>query len=441
MTNKVKIHKNVFPLYNLENNKDITNIFENPIFPYLIKDKEISNFSLIVKKITKKHLRNIMYIAKNRYKIKDIKKINSLSKDFFKKHISLFFIYFWEFYNNKDILYHHLFKVIFNIFKNSNIINNDDIIEIINYNIVYNLIKINNTENNTDLSLFKISIYYLIKNIFPVIQKQQINFVFKILDSIYKLLTKKTLFIFKNQNFNNITQLSLINTNEITYFIKNKNDEEIIKLKNKFKEVINLLYGFNINKNYNGYLLFNLRNAFIELKGKDYSKEKLINSLYRINTQIDYINNILNNEDKIIKENIKDKYMPKRYFVFNESNKSGLNFNPKISLFINNFTLIFSFKQTKSEPNKVYPLITLISEDGILFGVYLKNKKLSIYFQNEYNESAQTEIILNKSYLISIEYNKKKNDLIELIINGEEQKMINSGKIKSKNNTIVRIYI
>ena len=211
MNYKEKKQNSVFPLYNLENNKDITTILENPNFPFLIKNKDLTNFSLILKIITKKKLRKIMYIAKNGYKLNYIIKNNTLSKFFFKKYISLFFIYFFEFYNNKDMVYHHLFKVIYNIFKKNNIFNNDDIIEIIHYNIVYNLLKINNSENNTtfyNLSLFNISIFYLIKNIFTDIQKPQINHLLKFLDSIYKIFNKKILFIFKNQNNNIISKLS-----------------------------------------------------------------------------------------------------------------------------------------------------------------------------------------------------------------------------------------
>ena len=133
--------------------------------------------------------------------------------------------------------------------------------------------------------------------------------------------------------------------------------------------------------------------------------------------------------------------MPKRYYIFNNSKESGINYSPKISLTNNNFILIFSFKQFESEENKVYPLITFTNDIAIIFGIYLKNKKLSLYFQNDYEESADIEIVLNKSYLVIIKYTKNniRNDVVELHINGEGAKVINSGKIKYKNESSINI--
>ena len=217
-----------------------------------------------------------------------------------------------------------------------------------------------------------------------------------------------------------------------SYFIKNNNDEDVIKVSNKYKEILNLIYAFNMSKDYNDNLLLNLRNAFVEIKGEKYSKEKIINCLGKINNEVNYINNIFSHEDNIIINNLKDKYMPKRYFLFSKSKKSGIKYNPNISLTSHNFSLIFSFKQYESEENKLYPLFTLVNEDEIIFGIYILNKKLTLYFQNEYKESAQTEIHKNKSYLIIVEFNKKKNDLVELNINGDEPKSIILSKIKNK---------
>ena len=444
MKSKEKLKIKEFLSLNLGSNKKYPFLLENPNFPYLINKLDLSYFSLIIKVITKTKLRFLKYLAKNNHIMKNKSKIIPSSKKFNKKQISLLFIYLFEFYNN-DLLYEYLFKIIIYLFKNNSIFDNKDILEIINYNIIYNLIEMNNSDNiliYNKISLFNISLNYLIQIISnDDFQKSQIDIIFKILDSLYKFLNKKILFIFQNQTFNRMQKLSIIKSNEIngsSYFINNKNAEETIKINNKFKELLYLIYGFNINKNYNDYLLINLRNAFIELKGKNYLKQKIINSLYKINNQIDYINDIFLNEDKIIKENNKDKFMPRRYFIFNKSKKSGVNYNPKMSLISNNFTLIFSFKQYESDENKLYPLFTLINENDIIFGVYLKNKKLWIYFQNDYKNSAQTEIVLNKPYLIIIEFNKK-NNLIELNINEEESKEINLRKIKCKDNTIVNI--
>ena len=445
MKNKEKNKGTQFFSYSLSTIKKFHSLFENKNFPYIISKKDMNYFSFNISIINIAKLRHLKYISKIGSKPKNKNKLKNIIslKDFYKKQISLYFIYLYEFYDI-DKYYKLLFKFINNNFKNNSIFNNDDIFEIIHYNIIYNLIEMNNSENIifNKISLFNISINYLTNIICNEFQKNQLNILYNILNSIHNLLINKCLFIFKNQNFHKIKTISLIKLNEIncsSYFIKNKNEEEVIKINNKYKEILNLIYGFNIDKNYNDNLLTNLRNAFIEIKGEKYSKEKIINSLSKINNEINYLNEIFNSEDDIIKNNNKDKYMPKRYFLFSKSNKSGINYNPKISLFSNNFTIIFSFKQYESEVNKLYPLFTLISDDEIIFGIYILNKKLTIYLQNLYKEYAKTEININKSYLITVEYNKKKNDLVELNINGEETKVINSGKIKSKNNTIVNI--
>ena len=445
MINKGKSKNNKFLSHPLENNEKFPLLFENSNFPYLIIKKDLSYLSLIIKIISKTKLRHLKYVSKKIYKIKNKDGLKNIiaSKDFYKKQISLFFIYLYEFYDS-DKYYKLFFQFIINICKSNSILNNDDILEMMHYNIVYNLIEINNSENITynKISLFNISTNYLINIICNEFQKNQLNILFKILDSIKKLLSKKTLFIFKNQFFKQNKTILIIKINEImssSYFIKNNNDEDVIKVSRKYKEILHLIYAFNMSKDYNDNLLLNLRNAFIEIKGEKYSKEKIINSLGKINNEVNYINDIFSHEENIIINNFKDKYMPKRYFLFSKSNKSGIKYNPNISLTSHNFTLIFSFKQYESEENKLYPLFTLENEDEIIFGIYILNKKLTLYFQNEYKESAQTEINKNKSYLITVEFNKKFHDSVELNINGEESKIIVLSKIKNRHNTIVNI--
>ena len=345
MINKEKSKNYKFLSQTLEN-KEFPLLFENPNFPYLIIKKDICHLSLIIKLISRVKIRNLKYMSKKIYNIKNkccFKKIVSL-KDYCKKLISLSFIYLYELYDS-DKYYKLLFKLIINIFKSNSIFNNDDILEMIHYNIVYNLIKINNSDK---ISLFNISINSLISIICNEFQKNQLNILFNILDSIKKLLSEKTLFIFKSQYLGKNKVISIIKINEIIsspYFIKNNNDKDVIKVINKIKEIFYLIYAFNINKNYNDKLLENLRNAFIELKGEKYSKEKIINALYKINNEINLINDIFSYEDNIISDEFKDKFMPKRYFLFSKSNKSGISYNPNISLVSHNFTLIFSFKQ------------------------------------------------------------------------------------------------
>ena len=444
MINQEKIHKNKYLPYNLQNNQKYPSLLENVNFPFPIQKKDIFYFSLLINSINKRKIKIIYlkYIS-NHYNLKHKLTNNILSKNFIKQQKSLCFIYLYEYYNDNK-LYDNLFKII-TFLKNNSIIDNNDILEIIYYNIIFYLIEISNTQSILHFNknnLFNLSINYLIQIIATDTTQISTNIIFNIFNSLHKFLIedKKILFFFKKEkDYKNNSIIKINEINYLSYFINNKDNEEIIKIKNKINDILYLLYGFNINKNCTDYLLLNLQNSFIELNPKQYSKEKIISTFNKLNNQIDFINKIFIYEDNIISDNFKDIYMPKRYFVFNESNKSGINYNPNTSLLSNNFTLIFSFKQYQSKENIVYPLFTLINEEEIIFGIYLKNKNLCMYFQNGYTDNAQTEIILNKSYLVIIEYNRKKNELVELHINGDESKAISSGKIKHKHNTVVNI--
>ena len=445
MINQEKIDKNEYLSYNLQNNQKYPSLLDNINFPLSIKKRDIFYFSLLINSINKRKIKIIYlkYISKHYSNLKHKLKNNILSKNFIKQQISLCFIYLYEYYNDNK-LYDNLFKII-TFLKNNSIIDNNDILEIIHYNIIFYLIEISNTQsilNYKKNALFDLSINYLFQIIATDITQISTNILFNIFNSLHKFLieNKKILFFFKKeQNYKNNSIIKINEINYLSYFANNKDNEEIIKIKNKINDILYLIYGFNINKNFTDYLLLNLQNSFIELDPKQYSKEKIINTFNKLNNQIDFINNIFIYEDKIISDNIKDIYMPKRYFVFNGSNKTGINYNPKISLLSNNLTLIFSFKQYQSKENIVYPLFTLINEEEVIFGIYLKNKNLYVYFQNGYSDNAQTEIIVNNSYLVIIEYNKKKNDSVELYINGGVSKTIDSGKIKYKHNTIINI--
>jgi len=444
------IKKNAFQIHNFENNKKYPNLFENSKFPYLIKLKDMKYFSIILKAITKKKLFDIIFIVKNSNLIKYKNKKYNINKSFLKAQLSLEFMYLYEFYNNNK-LYYNLFKIIAINYKRNMILDNTDILEIIYYNLIFTLIEIMNENNNKFLyynkcSLFNISLDYLIKMISAEVEEKSIDILIKIIDSIHQIISKnkKVLAFFQNRKIHNINNdIPLIKFNEInylSYFIDNKDKEPIIKIKNKINEILYLVYGFNINKTYIDYLLSNVRLGFIELKGKKYSKKKIIKSLNQLNNQIESLNDIILYENKILENTYEDTFMPKRYFVFNESEKSGIIYDPKMSLTSSNFTLIFSFKQTKSEENKAYPLFSLTDEKEIIFGVYLKNKKIYFYFQNEDKNEIKTEININKSYLIIIQFNKNnlKNDKYELFINGERQKILNFMKTK-RNPTLVNI--
>ena len=439
-----------FQMHDFGNNKKYPKLFENSNFPYIIKLKDMKYFSIILKAITKTKLFDIIFIIKNLNQIKYKNKKFNINKNFLKSQLSLEFIYLYEFYNNNK-LFHNLFNIIRMNYKRNMIFDNADFLEIIYYNIIFTLIEIMNENDNKFLyynkcSLFNISLDYLIEIISTEIEEKSIGILIKIIDSIHQFIlkNKKVLAFFQNGNIRNINNnISLIKFKEInylSYFIDNRDKEPIIKIKKKINEILYLVYGFNINKIYTDYLLVNVRLGFTELKGKKYSREKIIKSLNQLNNQIESLNDIFLYENKILLETYNDTFMPRRYFAFNKSEKSGIVYDPKMSLTSSNFTLIFSFKQTESEENKSYPLFTLTDEREIIFGVYLKNKKIYFYFQNEDENENKTEININKSYLIIIQFNKNnlKNDKFEIFINGEKQQLLNFMNTK-RNPTLVYI--
>ena len=444
MINKEKYKKNDFQSYILENNKKISFLLENKNISYNIKEKDINIFSVLLKGISKKKLIYLKYISKisqnQKYNIKKSERVD-FSKFFIKNQIILLFVCLYK-YNCELNHYYNLIKILLFYLKNNQIIDDLDNLEIIYYNLIILFFELDSNRNiNNNLSLyFNALLNTLIEIIVTNFKQFKLDTLLNIFDSIHYLLTEKNKILFllrTKDNSNKKKNISLIQINEIKYiynFIDNKN--EFIKLKNKINDIMNLIYSFNLNKNYNDYLLLNIRNAFSELKN-NYSKVKIINLLYKLNNQIESINDILLYENKIFKENKKDIFMPKRYFLFNKSKKSGINFNPKMSLITNNFTLIFSFKQNESEINKIYPLFSLYTKENIIFGIFLKNKNILVYFQDNYKEVEEMQIIPNKSYLIIIEY--KKNDFVKIYINNEEAKLINYGKIKYKQITNVAI--
>ena len=439
MINKEKYKKNEFQAYILENNKKISFLSKNRNIYDNLNEKYLNYFSIILKGISKRKLIYIEYLSKHNKKT-SIKKLEKFgfSKLFIKYEILLLFVYFYK-YNCDRNVYYKLIKIVEFYFQNNQILEDEDILEIFYYNLIIFLLDLDSNKNiNKNISFFyNISLNVFIKTIITNFKKLKIDILINIFDSIYNLLIEKKKILFLLRTKDDINNISLIKINEIKYLSNtSENKDEFIKLKNNINEIINLIYGFNINKNYNDYLLTNIKNSFSELK-KNYSKEKIINSLHELYNQINSLNDIFLHEERIFKGNKNDIFMPKRYFVFNKSNKSGINYNPKIPLIENNFTLIFSFKQYESEINKVYPLFSLYTEKNIIFGIYLKNKKILIHFLDNYIEIGDKEIILNQSYLIVIEFKKK--DFVQIYINNAEPKKINCGNFKNKQYTSVAL--
>jgi len=444
MSKKQKCNKYIFLLNDFNNNIKYQKIFDDKNFPYSIGKKDMIIFSIILKQITKNKIIDLKYIAKYSKQSK-IKNRKNIIKIYCKKQFTLCFLYFYEYYNN-DKLYHKLFQFM-NYFKTNSIFDEEDILDIIYYNINFILFEIKNSDNYftfNKCSLFNISWDYLVQIISREFEGKAIDILFKILNTLFQIIYENRnilLFFQKEDNKNKNQYISIMKISEINYFqyfINNKEKEKVKEIKNIINEIFNLIYCFNINKICTDYLLSNIKDGFTELKGENYSKEKLIYSLNKLNNQIESINNIFTKEDEIISKNDKDIYMPKRYFVFNNSKKSGIIYNPKISITSNNFILIFSFKQTESKENILYPLFSLIDEENIIFGIYLKNGRINLILKNDNVHEFEKEINLNKSHLIIIQYTKSsiKNDKFEIYINGEKLKSTNFWRTKRSNANI-----
>ena len=421
-------------------------LLENFDKSLILKEKDFNLFRLILKLTDNNTLSIIDFIVKStnkKYKSKEISKKEEI-RFFIIKQIFLLFKYLsinkrGNIKNTKD-LYLNLYKLILKFHNSFNITTIYDIIEIVRYNIILSL---NNLINNN--SIFNYSINFLVEFYKTIINKKKkdeeeiklLNIsLIKLLETIYNNLLKngKNLIFF--QRYENIEDLSLFN---ITVFYKKietefeniGGNEDTQNLNEIINKIILLVFKFNYNKLINEIILNDIKEGFFELKkGNDIKIKNIINLL---SSKIYLVNNIYLNEKEYLKD---DLYFPNKYFVFNNSHESGIDYNPEFDLFNYNFLLMFSFRL--SDNTKNYPLISFISgenennENEILLNISLQNKKLTILFQNEYQESSNIEIINNKSYFIIIEYFKGEYgfEKLKLIINNdEERKFIELGLI------------
>ena len=433
-----------------EINKDII-LSENFDNLLIMKEKDLNLFYLILKLTDNNTLSMIDFIAKNtKKKYKEIDIIMKKEIKFFLiKQIFLLFKYITK-EHPTDIkryielyfdLYHLILKI-HNSFKLTNII---DIIEIIRYNIILSMNDLINKYNIFNCSIvFLIDFYKEIKN-----QKKKDENEMKFLDEalikLFETIHKKLLENEKNVNFlqryEDIENLALFKI--IIFYDRNLdeiyNEEEKsmkIKINDVIKKILTLVFSFNYSKLINELILNSIEKGFFELKfGNDLKIKNIINLL---NNEIHMINNIYENENKILNNDI---YFPKNYFVFNGSIHSGLDYNPKFALFKYNFLLMFSFKVSDSSRN--YPLICFHSEENeILLNISLYNKRISILFKNGHQELSNIEIQNDKSYLIMIEYFTTDSEFenLKLIINNtEERKFIVLGSVDYSKKVIMKI--
>ena len=438
-----------------EINKNII-IFGNFDKSLILKEKDLNLFYLILKLTDNNTLSMIEFIVKNttkKFKEKEITRKEEI-RIFIIKQIFLLFKYLSLIHpsNTKKYidLYLDLYKLILKFQNSFKLTTLDDIIEIIRYNI---MISMNNLIDKN--YIFNTSINFLIelyKNIINKKKKDENEIkilntsLIKLFETIYKNLLKNEKNLKFFQRYEDIDDLALFNI--IDFYKKNENDldnieenEDLQRLNDIISKIILFVFSFNYSKLINEILLNDIKEGFFELKkGNDIKIKNIINLL---SSKIHLINNLYLNEKDLLENDI---YFPKKYFVFNDSLYSGIDYNPEFDLFNYNFILMFSFKL--SDNTKNYPLISFVgqenenNENEILLNISLQNKRLSILCQNEYQESSDIEIQNDKSYFIILEYYK--NDLgfekIKLIINNnEEQKYIELGLIYYEKKILIKL--
>ena len=411
-------------------------IVEKYKFSFALEDKDLNLFNVVIRTLSKKETSHIKYLTKNlNFKYKKINK--QLKKVFIQKNFILLFIYVLNNFNdcgsNSDVLLENLYLIIFELKKKYlQIFDNNDIFEIIYFNILLSLNHYNNSKEsnikNEDkyISLFYSSFSFLLNllNSFEDIDSYEkfINF----FDTLYNLIEKnEKLSHFLRKNVSNIA---------VIQEIKNKCKNE--KLVASINKIISLFYSFNFNRSFIDYLLSNIKKHFC-LLGENYSTTEIINSVNKLNYDIDSLKDLVNIEKEQYKINSLDIFMPYYYFKFGNQEISGITYDSNYPLTKNDFTLIFSFKKFVCEKDVSYPLLSFYHpsiEDSniIIFCLYIKNNQLYCYFENNYKDCVTNKIENNKSYILFMEFSKisHKNDKLKINLNNEEIKIIARGKIK-----------
>ena len=437
-----------------EINKSIISA-ENFDKEYILKEKDLNLFYLVLKLTDNNTLSMIDFIVKNtkkKYKEKEISRKKEI-KIFLIKQILLLFKYL-SIEQPRDIhkfigLYSDLYKLILKFHNSFKLTTINDVIEIIRYNIIISMNDLINKNYIFNCSLkFLIDFYKEINekkekddNEIKVLTKALIIF----FSTLYKYLVNNKKNVIFLQRYENIENLELFKI--ITFYNKNVNEnydeeykEKAIKLNDLINKIILLVFSFSYSKLINETILSDIEEGFFELKnGNDI---KIKNNINLLGNKIHLINKIYENENDLIKN---DVYFPKKYFVFNNSIYSGIDYNPEFDLFNYNFLLMFSFKVSG---NNNYPLISFVSEENekneseILLNISLQNRRISILFQNEHQEFSNIEIQNDKSYLIVIEYFKNNVgfEKLKLIINNtEERKFIELGLIDYDKKVFVQL--
>ena len=432
--------------------KDNFSLIKNEIllknnFSFEIQEKDIDIFLKIINNYGLQILYNINFILK-RQRFCKIENINL--KKFFLNQIILSFIYLHynsnkiyinENDNNYDTIirdykniYNRFYTFLIKIYSsnikagnNIQVIDINDISEIFRFNITLSLKDL--IEKNF---IFNISIIHLTK--FFIENEKNIknlkSFI-HIFEQIYSnlLMNKnKLLFLKRDRNLDNFSIFKTIN---IT--CSSSCDEQ---LKELIFKTLDLIYTNNYSDIISKIILNDIKEGFYELKS-NYDNNKIIGCIKYLKSKTEFIDSLFINEENLKK----DLYMPSSYFYFDGSINSGINYNPNIEIIKKSFTLVFSFKVEDAIKDKIFPLITFISEkNDIILSLLLKNKQLFISDSDITKMKLIDNISIQKSYLVVVEYNSKHilNDKIKIFINGEK-KDINSINMNPKFKTSVKV--
>ena len=414
------MNKNDERIYNYFNINDFTNKLKRIKDEILLKNNliidideaDIKIFIFLIKNFGKKIIYNLNYISKDKLIYVIDKKRN---KKFFDKLISLLFLFLYsqdkinqitneELVNKYERYFKNLYKILFNIIdniyfssKNNNTNNNlilevSDIFELIRLNLLLGLDELLNKSY-----IFNETIHYLIKIYFYNENNKNIKSLLKsIIFQIYTNLlnSEKNLhYLRRDQNLYNLSIL------EITKFLYSSQiDSKILDL---ILELLTLIYKRNYSSLISDYILDRIKESFYEIK--ENNLKRIIDSIKNIYGLTYFLNNLF-----IQEENEKhDPYEPSSYFVFGESDYSGINYNPSIPLLKKAFTIIFSFKINEIKDNFIYPILSFVThgeKNEIILFIYIHNQKLKIFCEGDSKSKEIENIHANKYYLVIIEY-------------------------------------
>ena len=411
-----------------------------------LTDKDLNIFYLMTQSTDNNIINMIEFISHkndNYYDTNNIK-INEEFPNFILKQTFLLFYYFSKIENQNCFkvfqnLYKDIYAILLKFYQSMKIFNYADFLEICRFNIVLGIINIKTKEY-----IFNSTINCIL-NLNDFIEKNKENFDENIKTNINNSMKMlfETLYLYLSNNLQSLIFLQRYEKieNAVLFNIyKFYTDDDKNSLNSFIVKILNLVYCFNYRKLINELLLKEIQNSFCCLTLTN--KEKICDQIKLLGTQVKIINNLYKEEIKFLDGDI---YMPKNYFVFNESEQNGINCFPSCNIFEKNFILIFSFKLKNVDKN--YPLLTIISEDNkeILLNFSFQNKKINFLYQNGYQEATNLLVEKNKTYLIIFEYIKDKDDNSKsfIIINdNEEKKIITSNIINcDKKNSIILGYL